>query len=67
MCARLSGRPPPVPAVRKVSLRVGSCNRDSLQRVMRGAGEERAQYRRISDAIFAHLQNDARKTSAVTR
>jgi hypothetical protein len=34
---------------------------------MRGAGEERAQYRRISDAIFAHLQNDGRKTSAVTR
>jgi hypothetical protein len=34
---------------------------------MRGAGEERAQYRRISDAIFAHLQDDARKTSAVTR
>ena len=28
---------------------------------------KRALKRRISDAIFAHLQDDARKTSAVTR
>ena len=38
-CACLSGRPPPVPSVRKLSISVGPCDREPLQRVTRGLGE----------------------------